>query len=262
MRRQVVRTNLALCFPGKSTAERLSLEHEHFRALGIGVVEALAAWSGREQHLLGRLEWGEGSLELVAAARAKGRGLLMLGAHFTPQELVGATLCRIVPGMTYIYRRQSQPLVDALMRVGRRRSGEHPGMQRSRLRDVLRALEQNYALWYAVDQDMGPRHSVYAPFFGVPAATLRYVGGLARLAQAPVCLVSGQRLPDGSGYRIVFEPLAPDLALGEEAERNTARIINTALERAVLQAPEQYFWVHRRFKTRPAGQPPVYASRR
>ena len=257
VRREVVRTNLALCFPDKPEGERLVLEREHFRALGIGLVETLAAWSGRDQHLLGRLEWAEGSLELAAAARQRGRGLLVLGAHSTPMELVGAALRRAFPDLVCMYRHQSQPVVDSLMRIGRTRSGGHPGLHRSRLRDAFRVLERNNILWYAVDQDMGARHSVYAPFFGVPTATLRYAGRLARHTRALVCLLWCWRLPDGSGYRIKIE----QLMLDGDAEREAA-LINAALERAVLEAPEQYFWVHRRFKTRPAGQPPVYRSRR
>lgn len=257
VRREVARTNLVLCFPGKSAQEQLRLGRKHFKSLGIGVVESLTAWSGRERYLLGCLEWGEGSLELLAAVHAEGRGLLMLGTHFTTLDLACAALRRVLPNVVYAYRNQSQPLVDALMHVGRARSGRSPGIQRFHLRNVLRALEQNHIVWYAIDQDVGSRHSVFVPFFGVPTATSRYIGGLVRHTRAPVCLLWYRRLPDYSGYQITLK----QLALDGDAERN-ATLINTALEQAILQAPEQYFWVHRRFKTRPAGQPPVYASRR
>ncbi len=253
-RRQIVRTNLGLCFPGLSDAARLALERQHFRALGIGLVETLAAWSGQGRHLLGRMEWDESVRVQLEAARSRGQGLLLLGMHSTVMELIGSIMLQQWPKLIYMYRHQSQPLADTLMRLGRVRSAGRPGLHRSQLRAALRVLKQNGMLWYAVDQDLGPRHSVYAPFFNVPTATLRYAGRMARCSRALVCLFWCYRLADGSGYRFGLEPL--ELSATDEVQ--DARCINAAMERAVQAAPEQYFWVHRRFKTRPAGQASVY----
>ena len=126
-RRQIVRTNLGLCFPGMSDAARLDLERQHFRALGIGLVETLAAWSGQGQHLLGCMQWDESVQMQLEVARSRGQGLLLLGMHSTVMELIGSVMLRQWPELIYMYRHQSQPLVDVLMRLGAGAEYRAPG---------------------------------------------------------------------------------------------------------------------------------------
>lgn len=251
-RRNIARTNLALCFPERSGSEREQLFDDHFDSLGIALIETALAWWGSNRRLEGLLTInGLGHLE---DALRHGRGAILLSAHFTTLEIGGRLLALHAP-FHVLYRSHKNPVIEALQRRARRRHFEK-AIRRDDLRALLASLKQNRPVWYAPDQDFGRANSLFVPFFGIPAATLTATSRLARLSGAPVVPFFPRRLPDARGYELSLLPALEDFP-GKDVEQDTRRIM-ALIEERVRQQPEQYLWVHRRFKTRPPGEPPVY----
>lgn len=250
--KRVARINLALCFPDLSPPERARLLRRHYRALGMGVVELAMSWwsSDRKLARLGSLE----GLEHLQAALARGRGVLLLSAHFTTLEVGGRLLARHVP-FAVMYRDQKNRLFDAVMLRGRARNF-HAAIHRNDVRGLLRCLKHNLPVWYAPDQNFAGLQSVFAPFCGIPAATSSATARLARTSGAAVVPFFQERLPGARGYRLRILPPLEDFP-GDDLVAATARI-NRLIEEQMRRMPEQYFWVHRRFKNRPAGAPGYY----
>ncbi len=251
-RREIAQTNLRLCFPELDAAQRQRLLAQHFCALGQGVVETALCWWGRDATLRARYQLvGERHLQ---AARQRGRGVILLSAHFTTLELGGRLLALTQP-FHVLYRRHKNPLFEAVMQRARQRRFQS-AIARENTRALLGRLRENQVVWYAPDQNHGGDHSVFAPFFGVSAATLTTTSRLARLSGAAVVPFFPLRLPRTQGYILVLCPALEDFP-GPDPQSDAARI-NRLIESVVLEAPEQYLWVHRRFKTRPAGEPSPY----
>ena len=157
-----------------------------------------------------------------------------------------------------MYKKHRNPLFEAVMKQARERNYER-AIERHDVRGLLRSLKQGHAVWYAPDQDFGAQHSVFAPFMGVMCATLAAPARLAKLSGAPVVPFFPQRLHDGSGYRLILLPALKDFPGGDDVADATR--INDVIEQAVRRAPDQYLWLHRRFKTRPPGAAPLYPAR-
>ena len=244
--------NLRLCFPGQSEDERRRLLKAHFDALGKGVVETALAWWGRSAPLQDRVRVV--GLQHLQAARATGRGVILLSAHFTTLELGGRLLALQTP-FHVLYRQHKNPLFEAVMQRARRRRFER-AIARDDTRALLASLKAGMPVWYAPDQNHAGPQAVFVPFFGVPASTLTATARLARLSGAPVVPFFQARLPGSAGYLLVLCPALEDFP-GADIEQDTARI-NQLLESVIREIPEQYLWVHRRFKTRPAGDPYPY----
>jgi KDO2-lipid IV(A) lauroyltransferase len=251
-RRQIVAINLRLCFPDLDQGERERLLEAHFAALGMGVIETAAAWWASDAAIArrGTLE----GLEHLDAVLAEGRGVLLLTAHFTTLEL-GARYIAMQRPFHALYRAHDNPAYQAVMRHWRERRSRLPPITRKNMRDLLRALRQGRIVWYALDQDFSDEAGVFVPFFGVPTLTLTATTRLVRLTGARVVPYFPCRLPDGR-YQVRILPVLD--GFGEDEVQDAAHI-NALIEAAVRHCPEQYFWVHRRFKTRPAGYPEVYA---
>ena len=252
-RREIARRNLALCFPERDAAWREALLARCFRSLGIGGYEFVRAWWGPLRGLRARTTI-EG-VEHVREALAGGRGVILLSGHFMTLELCGRLLCSEVP-VAGMYRRHADPVLEWAVRRGRLRYAA--GMfARDELRGAVRHLKAGGILWYAPDQDMRGKDVVFAPFFGVPAATITATHQLARLSGATVIGFFHRRREDGRGYVLRLEPpLAPfptDDAAGDAAA------VNALVERMVREAPDEYLWIHRRFKRRPPGEASPYA---
>ncbi len=250
-RREIATLNLALCFPDLTDDARATLLMRHFESLGIALIETALCWWGRETQLAGlaRIE----GLEHLRAAQARGRGVLLLTAHFTPFELAGRLLAREAP-FHVVYRPHKNPLIEWVMRRARERLFER-AIERRDTRGLMKSLKQGHAVWYAPDQNEDRAHSVFAPFFGVPASTLTTTARIAAASGAAVVPFLPRRLADGR-YRLQLLPALDDFPSGN-AETDAQRI-NTLFEDAIRTAPEQYLWVHRRFKTRPPGHARVY----
>ncbi len=254
-RREIAIVNLRLCFPDHTPQQRDTILQGHFASLGMSMMEMALCWFASPQRLR-RLSHVEGVEHLHAALRA-GKGAILLSGHFTTLE-IGATLLSLEVPMTAMYRDHKNALFDAVMKRGRDRFAAHGTViARGDIRAMVRSLRHNLPVWYAPDQNYGREHSIFVPFFGVPAATITATSRLARMSGAPVVPFYQQRLADGSGYRLVVCPALEDFP-GASAEQDTRRI-NALIESWIVQMPEQYLWVHRRFKTRPEGTPDVYA---
>lgn len=251
-RRHIVEVNLRLCFPELSEAQRQCLKKRIFIANGVGFIESLLAWWGPKDKLAGRVRF-EG-LEHLQAAKAEGRGVLLLGAHFSTLELGGLFMSQLeLPDA--LYRPHDNPLLEKLITRGRSRFCGNI-IERSDFRRVLRCLKQNHCVWYAPDQDLGKHSDVFAPFFGQQAASVTITSRLARLSKAPVIMYSHHRDADDRGYTVRFQPPLADFPSGDDVA-DAARI-NKVIEEAVRRCPEQYLWLHKRFKTQPDGRHKLY----
>ncbi|CAK0753685.1 Lipid A biosynthesis lauroyltransferase [Gammaproteobacteria bacterium] len=249
-RRQTVETNLALCFPALDEQERKQLARRHLESLGMGMIETAMSW-WLDDGTLRPLAVLEGE-EHLQAAREKGRGVILFTGHFTSLELAGHLLGIHFP-LHVMYRPLRNPLADAV--VLRARCQRSPGVYaRDDIRAMVRGLEQGATVWYAMDQDQGGARVVFAPFFGVPTATLTTTSRLAKITGAAVVPYWPARLPNGH-YRIRIFPALENFP--GDPDQDAARL-NALLEEWIREVPEQYLWVHRRFKTRPPGVPDPY----
>ena len=251
-RRQVAATNLALCFPQLPADERARLLQATLRSTLMGVFELLRAWFAPSRLLRGRYEV-EGLAQLQATL-AQGQGVLLLLGHFPHTELavrlLGEALGRRMAG---VVRRHNSPCMEAELEHARQRHFQ-PTLEKKDLRGVLRALQRGEPVAYAADQDFSFQ-KVFVPFFGVPAATLVGNAKLAASGNARMFALWCRRLPDGR-YRLRVEPEWPGWREASPGEQ--AAMYMRALEAEVRAAPEQYLWVHRRFKTRPPGESSLY----
>ncbi|HEY9199517.1 MAG TPA: LpxL/LpxP family Kdo(2)-lipid IV(A) lauroyl/palmitoleoyl acyltransferase [Gammaproteobacteria bacterium] len=254
-RRRVARTNLGLCFPELDTDARRRLLREHFRSLGLGVIETAMSWWAPAARLRG-LAHIEG-LENLHTALAVGRGVILLSAHFTTLEIGGRLLSLHAP-FHVLYRRHKNAAFEAVMQRARARHFEK-AIPRDDMRGMLRSLKANMPVWYAPDQNYGAEHSIFVSFFGIPASTITATTRLARISGARVVPFFQERLPGAAGYRLKLYPALENFPTDDEAV-DTQRI-NDLIEAEIRRIPAQYLWAHRRFKTRPPGAAPVYKGR-
>ena len=198
--------------------------------------------------------------EHMEQARAQGRGVVLIGMHFLTLEL-GARIFGMLNAGIGVYRPNNNALLDWLQTRGRLRSNKTM-LARYDLKGMIRALKQNEILWYAPDHDYGKTNSVFVPFFAVPdAATTAGSYMLVKSARPAVIPFVPRRKADGTGYELlILEDISDTLQGGDKA--SVATQMNRAIERAVMMAPEQYMWLHRRFKTRPEGQPDRYKRKK
>ena len=254
-RRRIAARNLELCFPELSVGERQRLLRENFASTGMTFFEMAISWWWPVERLK-RLGTVEG-LEHLRQAEADGQGVILMALHFTTLEMGGALLC-MQQDMYGMYRAHKNPLFDFIQRHGReqRLLG---AIERDDVRGMLKVLRAGGVVWYAPDQDYGAQRSLFVPLFGVQAATVTATSKFARLGRARVVPFTQTRLADGSGYKVTVHPALADFP-GDSEEADCLRI-NQWIEQAIRQQPEQYLWAHRRFKTRPAGEPKLYRKR-
>lgn len=255
-RRHIAMRNLDLCFPQWSEAERKRVLRENFASSGIALIEmAMSWWWPRSR--LSRLAHIEG-IEHLQRAQQEGKGVILMALHFTTLE-IGAALLGQRHTIDGMYREHKNAVFDYIQRKGRERHNlDATAIEREDVRAMLKVLRGGRAIWYAPDQDYGAKQSIFVPLFGIQAATVTATTKFARLGRALVMPFTQERLADGSGYRLVIHPPLEDFP-GETEETDCLRI-NQWVEKEVSKLPEQYLWAHRRFKTRPAGEPKLYAK--
>ena len=251
-RRPVAAANIALCFPELDARAQAALVDAHLRDLGLMLMEFALGWLGTDR-AIERVPVTIEGLEHLEAARAQGRGVLLVGGHFSHLELCARLVSQRIR-IAGMYRRMDSAVFEWV--VLRARLGYADAMfDKDDIRGTVKYLRHGGTLWYAPDQDMRSKDNVFVPFFGVPAATITATHHLARMSGAVVIPFHHRRLP-GGGY--VLRLAAPlDDFPSADAQADTARI-NACIEQMVREAPEQYLWVHKRFKTRPPGMPPIY----
>jgi KDO2-lipid IV(A) lauroyltransferase len=256
-RRRITRTNLRLVFPGYNEKQINQLTRESFYSTSIALFESAWAWWASDAKLksLQRIE----GLDNLHAAEKLGNGILLLGGHYTTLEMSGRLLAYHADNVYPTYKPARNPLFEAVMAHNRRKMNK--GLVASRdMRQIIRLLKQKQIIWYAPDQDFGTEVSVFAPFMGVQTATLTMSTRLAKVSKAPVVPFYSERLPDKQGYVLRIEPMLENFPSGDDITDATA--VNQAIEKHVRTVPAQYLWGHRRFKTRPHGEPQVYKPRR
>jgi KDO2-lipid IV(A) lauroyltransferase len=253
-RRHIVLVNLRLCFPELDDAQRRRLAREHFKVLGRSMLERSLLWWASTQRLAPLLQVkGEERIRQLLDA---GHPVLMLTPHFVGLDAGGAAIAMRFDSAS-IYAVQSDPVFDRLLHRGRLRFGDQLLLTRQdSVRASVRAMKSGRPLYYLPDMDFGSKESIFVPFFGVQTATISGLSRLARLAGAAVVPCVTRILPGGAGYAVeVGEPWADFPSADIEAD---TRRMNAWIEAAVRTMPEQYYWVHRRFKTRPPGEPRPY----
>ena len=229
---------------------------ENFVSMGIAVFELGMAWWWSKKRFA-KLLLFEGLEHLEAV---KGRGVMVLGTHYTSIEAGAAAISSVHP-MEGMYRAHKNPVYDFLQARGRLHQGCAEGAvvyERKDVRGTIKALKQGRSLWYGPDQDYGTKQGLFAPFFGIPAATVYATARFAEKTGAAVVPFTHVRLPKGQGYKVVVYPALENFPTGDDLADATR--INQIIEHNIRLAPEQYLWVHRRFKNRPEGYPGLYSS--
>lgn len=251
-RRRVARTNLRLCFPGMAEDEREKLVRKHFRAFGRSFLErGILWWSPRER--IQRLVTIEGLEHLHAV---KDKPVILLAPHFVGLDMGWGRLATELQ-LVSMYSRQKNPAFNKRLLHARSRFGMTQLISRQEgIRPVVKALKEKIPFYYLPDMDYGARDAVFVPFFGIQAATITGLSRLARLTGAAVVPCITRQLPGNAGYLINLYPALGDFP-GESVEADTRRM-NACIEAWVLEMPEQYFWLHKRFKTRPSGEAGFY----
>lgn len=259
-RRRVAAINLALCFPERTPQERKRLLRDHFRSVGMGALETAICWWGSADKIR-RLAGIEG-LHHLEDAVSRGGGIILLSAHFTSLELgvrMGQLYLReLGVETTAMYKPPHDPVVDHVMRTRRETHIGDRSIADSNLKGLLRALKRGDAVWYAGDQRARRRLGKVVNFFGQPAITHVAISRLAQMTGATVVPFFTLRRDDGRGYRLIVQAPLTDFPGSDELA--DARRINALIEDAVRQAPEQYFWLHQRFRIK--GRNPYDAGSR
>ncbi|AUX92050.1 kdo(2)-lipid IV(A) palmitoleoyltransferase [Mixta gaviniae] len=250
---RITRRNLELCFPDLPACELEQRIVHNFESLGMGLMETGMAWFWPDSRV--KRWFTVNGLHNLKAAQQDKRGALIIGVHFMSLELGGRTMGLCQPMMA-MYRPHNSKLMEWVQTKGRTRSNKAM-IDRRDLRGMVKALKQGEAVWFAPDQDYGPKGSVFAPLFAVPqAATTSGTYMLARLARPAMITVVLIRKERGQGYELVIQPQLEDYPLDDE--QAAAAYMNKIIEREILRAPSQYLWLHRRFKTRPIGAASLY----
>jgi Kdo2-lipid IVA lauroyltransferase/acyltransferase len=250
---RTARRNLELCLPELSASERERLLDEHFASLGIALLEIPFAWwssPGRLAKLL-RIE----GVEHLRAAQARNRGVILLTAHFTSMEMAGRALLSVAP-VGFLYRETRNEVLAYALKRFRVGYGGHP-IPKNDIRAFVSALRRNECVWYAPDQSYRKKGAEMVPMFGIPAATNTLTSRLARMTGATVLPYFLQRLPGTQGYVAVIHPPLENFP-SDCAAADTERF-NHLIETQVRRAPEQYLWIHRRFKGLTDDYPDYYA---
>ena len=257
-RRKIGLRNLELCFPDMPLAERETLLRAHFGWLTQSLLDRAVLWWASPARIK-RLIHIEGDVDLAEREmQTSGRPTMWLCPHFVGLDVAGATvlLCQKRPAAS-IYQTQSNPLMDKLMKRGRLRFGHAEIFPRSdSVKPLLRAIKDGRGFFNLPDMDFGRKDAAFVPFFGVPAATLMAPSRMARMLNMVVQPIIVELLPCGRGWRVHYMPPLEDFPTAD-AEADTARM-NRFIEGEILKQPAQYLWVHKRFKTRPEGQPGFY----
>ena len=253
-RRAITRRNIELCFPDLDEEQRNAMALAHFEAVGASVIElGLGRWASDDE--LRKLTKIEG-VEHILEHSDKGVGVLLLGAHFTATEVSGRIMRHLIPPYDVVYRKHRNPFVTRILSVNRERSARR-AIEKSDLRGMVRSLRQGVPVWYAPDQSYSGKQSALLPFFGVPAMTNIATTTLAKLGKAVVVPFFPRRLADGS-YLVTILPAWENFP-GESPSSDGLRY-NEMLEGLVEQCPEQYYWIHKKFKNRPDHLPDAYAN--
>jgi KDO2-lipid IV(A) lauroyltransferase len=253
--KRIARRNLELCYPQLGVPERNRLLAKHFESLGVGVFETGITWWSPDSRLLA-MTTVEG-LEHLDAALAAGNGAILLSAHFTTLEIGARAICARRP-TSIMYRPTKNAVLEQFLKDNRGRHAKK-AIPRDDIRTLVGALKANEIVWYAPDQAYRKKGAEMVAFFGIPAATNTATSRLARLTGAAVLPYFPERLPGDKGYRMVIQPALADFP--GDAPAGDALRFNHLIEAQIQRVPDQYLWIHRRFKGVTTDYPDYYRSR-
>lgn len=253
IRKKILAINLRLCFPEWNDEKREKIMKAHYQSMGIGLFELGRSWFGSDRSLEGLADF-EG-LDELERLRNSGRSIILLGGHFTTIELVGRLLIENHIRFGILYRKPNNAVVAHYM-THLRETKTYPVVHFDDIQSYIRNLRKGTHFWYAPDQARTFKYAALAPFFGEPAITNAATGRIARMGKASILPFFAVRTPEGR-YKIT---LGPEWKLtGEETPEQEATALNQILEQKIRLAPEQYLWLHKRFKKRGKDFPDVYA---
>lgn len=251
-RRHIALTNLRLCMPELSEQERVRLARGHFQAYSRSVWERAILWWAPEKRLRRLIKVEPG----VPLAQLQGAPTILLCPHFVSLDVAGVAVM-LESSLCSIYVAQKNKAFDDVLRQGRSRFRPVQLFSRKEgVKPIMRAMREHVPYFMLPDMDFGARDAAFVPFFGVPAATLTAPGRIAAATGAAVVPVVATFLPNYAGWRVKFYPAFDDYPGTDMVE--AARRMNAFIEERVREAPAEYFWTHKRFKTRPEGEPSPY----
>ena len=239
-RRHICKVNLRICYPEMTDSDIKTLTKAHFESMGIGVFEMFATWFQDRSKTISKVTFN--NQDVIEKALEKGKGCIIIGAHFSSIDLCGTHMARYID-VHPIYKLQRNPVMNWVMERQRKNIFTKT-IERRNVREVMKSLKENKAVWYAVDQDYGRKNSVFAPFYGHECATISHISRLAKTTKAAILLYDYGRTENG--YFLSLEELE-DYPTGDEILDATK--INKLIEEQIEPKKEQYFWSHRRFKT-------------
>ncbi len=253
-RRAIVRRNIELCFPDLSEERRNDLARDHFLALGMSIVEmGLGRWAS-DEHLVSMMTI-DGVNHVLDAVNA-GKGVILLSAHFTSLEISGRVVKLNIPPFDAVYRKNRKEFMTEMLRAGRERSAANT-IEKRDIKQMVRSLRDGRIVWYAPDQSYNRKGSVVIKFFGVPSMHTTATSTLARLGDAIVVPFFPRRL-ENNHYHLTLLPPFENFP-SDDPVADTERYVKM-LEDQIRLCPEQYFWVHRKFKNLPDSYPDYYAD--
>jgi len=251
-RRRVGAINLKLCFPDMSETERKLLLRAHFKMFFRGLVERCILWWASAERINSLIRV-EGAEHFEAA---KGRPIILLTPHFVGMDAGGQWVAQQVDTVCMYANQKSRYLTELLLEKRARFRNQRLYSRQQGLRPILKGMRDNMPFIYPPDQDQGVKDGAFIPFFGVPAATMISLPRIAQMTGAKVVPCITRVLPGGGGYVLTFYPAWENYPSGDDIA--DARRMNEFIEQRVLEMPEQYFWLHKRFKTRPPGEERFY----
>ncbi|HET8800368.1 MAG TPA: lysophospholipid acyltransferase family protein [Marinobacter sp.] len=251
-RARVADTNLAACFPELSESDRKQLVQDNFIACTRGFLESTHAWWRDMSSYCDSAEIL--GLEHLEEAKAQNRGVLLIGGHYSIFDFALPLIACKLDKPGYMYRPNNNPVIDRMIENGRRRHFNIRPFSKRQLPKLMTFLKDGGQVWFACDQDFGGKTDVFVPFFGVEAGCITSPSYIARKSGAAVICVSHLRLADGR-YRVAFSPIQEEF--GQDETRD-AEIWNRFIESTIREHPDQYLWLHKRFKSRPEGAASLY----
>lgn len=255
LRRNVIEHNISACFPQLSASQQNQLIQANYRETGYMVSQTIYAFFHRSKKLFNDLPLtGQEHLE---NALQSGRGVLLVSGHFTALDIGGRALCLRYP-VAGVYRPHKHPVMEYAVSKARKSYAETM-FARDQLKAIVKHLKTGGIIWYAPDQDYRRGHSVFSTFFGQPANTITATHQLARLSGAKVLFYSVKRITKKPYFELALSPTLEDFP-SQDPQQDTDRI-NQGIEQLVSQAPEQYLWLHKRFKTQPHGGGDFYKDK-
>jgi len=251
-RRRVGDINLKLCFPDMSDEERGKLLRDHFRMFGRGLIERSILWWSSAERISGLIRV-EG-VEHFEAVR--GKPAILLTPHFVGMDAGGQWIAQHIDTVCMYANQKNLYLTELLLKKRGRFRNQYLYSRQQGLRPILKGMRSGMPFIYPPDQDQGVRDGAFIPFFGVPAATMTSVPRIAQMTGAKILPSITRLLPGGAGYVLTFYPAWDDYPSGDDIA--DTRRMNAFIEDRVREMPEQYFWLHKRFKTRPPGEERFY----